>query len=128
TPSWRGTRSRGSMPPPCSREAAGDLATTLQRIRDVDLPGITPVAIILLILKMGSLLDTGFEKVLLLQNGLNLGTSEVLDTYVWRVGCGSNIPQYSLAAAIGLFKAVIGLILIVSANQLARRFRSTSLW
>ncbi len=65
---------------------------------------------------------------LLLQNGLNLGTSEVLDTYVWRVGFGSNIPQYSLAAATGLFKAVIGLILIVSANQLARRFRSTSLW
>lgn len=114
---------------PTLHEAAiVDGANKLQRIRDVDLPGIIPVAMILLILNMGSLLDTGFEKVLLLQNGLNLGTSEVLDTYTYRVAFASPLPQYSYAAAIGLFKGVIGLILIVTANQIARRTRSASLW
>jgi multiple sugar transport system permease protein/putative aldouronate transport system permease protein len=114
---------------PTLHEAAiVDGATKLQRIRDVDIPGILPVAIILLILNMGALLDTGFEKVLLLQNGLNLGTSEVLDSYVYRVAFASPLPQYSLAAAIGLFKGVIGLVLIVTANQLAKRLRGTSLW
>ena len=114
---------------PTLHEAAiVDGASKLQRIRDVDLPGIIPVAIIIFILNMGSLLDTGFEKVLLLQNGLNLGTSEVIDSYVYRVAFGSTIPQYSLAAAVGLFKAAIGLVLILSANQLAKRLRGTSLF
>lgn len=114
---------------PTLHEAAiVDGANKMQRIRDVDLPGIIPVAIIIFILNMGTLLDTGFEKVLLLQNGLNLGTSEVLDTYTYRVAFASNIPQYSFAAAIGLFKAVIGLTLILGSNQLAKRLRGTSLW
>jgi multiple sugar transport system permease protein/putative aldouronate transport system permease protein len=114
---------------PTLHEAAiVDGATKLQRIRDVDIPGILPVAVILLILNMGSMLDTGFEKVLLLQNGLNLGTSEVLDTYVYRIAFASPLPQYSLAAAVGLFKGVIGLILIVTANQIARRTRAGGLW
>jgi multiple sugar transport system permease protein/putative aldouronate transport system permease protein len=114
---------------PTLHEAAiVDGASKLQRIRDIDLPGIIPVAIILFILNLGTLLDTGFEKVLLLQNALNLRTSETIDTYVYHVSLASNFPQFSLAAAVGLFKAVIGLILIVSANQVARRFRATSLW
>jgi multiple sugar transport system permease protein/putative aldouronate transport system permease protein len=114
---------------PTLHEAAiVDGANKLQRIRDIDLPGIIPVAIILFILNLGTLLDTGFEKVLLLQNALNLRTSETIDTYVYHVSLASNFPQFSLAAAVGLFKAVIGLILIVSANQIARRFRATSLW
>jgi multiple sugar transport system permease protein/putative aldouronate transport system permease protein len=114
---------------PTLHEAAiVDGANKLQRIRDIDLPGIIPVAIILFILNLGTLLDTGFEKVLLLQNALNLRTSETIDTYVYHVSLASNFPQFSLAAAVGLFKAVIGLILIVTANQIARRFRATSLW
>lgn len=114
---------------PTLHEAAiVDGASKLQRIRDVDLPGIIPVAIIIFILNIGTLLDTGFEKVLLLQNGLNLGRSEVIDTYTYRVAFASNIPQYSFAAAIGLFKAVIGLTLILGANQLVKRLRGTSLW
>ena len=105
-----------------------DGATKLQRIRHIDLPGIMPVAIILLILQMGSLLDVGFEKVLLMQNPLNLAVSEVIDTYVYRVGLASAVPNFSYAAAIGLFKSVVGLILIASANQLAKKIRQTSLW
>lgn len=105
-----------------------DGASKVQRMRDIDLPGIAPVAIILLILSMGSLLSTGFEKVILMQNSLNLSTSEVIDSYVYRVGLASDIPQFAFAAAIGLFKSVIGLILLFSVNQLARRFNASSLW
>ncbi len=105
-----------------------DGANKIQRMRDIDLPGILPVAIILLILSMGSLLSTGFEKVILMQNSLNLSTSEVIDSYVYRVGLASAIPQFAYAAAIGLFKAVIGLILLFAVNQIARRFNAASLW
>lgn len=117
-----------SIDPTLHEAAVMDGANKLQRIRDIDLPGIMPVAVILLILNLGQLLDTGFEKVLLLQNPLNLRTSEVIDTYVYRVGLASAVPNFSYAAAIGLFKAVIGLILIVGANQLAKRLKAQSLW
>jgi putative aldouronate transport system permease protein len=114
--------------PTLHEAAVVDGANKLQRIRDIDIPGIMPIAVILLILNMGFLLSTGFEKVLLLQNPLNLQTSEVLDTYVYRVGLVSQVPDFSYAAAIGLFKSVIGLIMIVAANQLARRLKAQSLW
>jgi multiple sugar transport system permease protein/putative aldouronate transport system permease protein len=117
-----------SIDPTLHEAAVIDGANKLQRIRDIDLPGILPVVVILLILNLGFLLSTGFEKALLLQNPLNLGTSEVIDTYVYRVGLVSQVPNFSYAAAIGLFKAVIGLILIVGANQLARRLKAASLW
>jgi putative aldouronate transport system permease protein len=105
-----------------------DGANKLQRMRDIDLPGIIPVALILLILNMGSLLSTGFEKVILMQNPLNMSTSEVIDTYVYRVSLASDIPQFAYGAAIGLFKSVIGLILIFAVNRLAKRFQGTGLW
>jgi putative aldouronate transport system permease protein len=105
-----------------------DGANKLQRMRDIDLPGIMPVAMILLILNMGQLLSTGFEKVLLMQNSLNMSTSEVIDTLVYRLAFDSIFPQFSLATAVGLFKGVIGLILIVAVNQLARRLNQTSLY
>jgi len=105
-----------------------DGANKLQRMRDIDLPGIMPVAIILLILNMGSLLSTGFEKVILMQSSLNRSTSEVIDSYVYWIGLGSDIPQFAYAAAIGLFKSVIGLVLLYTVNLLARRLQGSSLW
>ncbi len=105
-----------------------DGANKLQRIRDVDLPGIMPVAIILLILNLGQLLSTGFEKVLLMQNPLNISTSEVIDTLVYRLAFDSIFPQFSLATAVGLFKGVIGLMLVLAVNQLARSMKQTSLF
>ena len=80
-----------------------------------------PLAVVLLILSMGGILSTGFEKVLLLQNPLNLRTSEVIDTYVYRVGLASAVPNYSYAAAVGLFKSVIGLILVLAVDRFAKR-------
>jgi putative aldouronate transport system permease protein len=108
--------------------AVVDGATKLQRIWHIDIPGILPIMIILFILDIGSILSVGFEKVLLLQNPLNLRTSEVIDTYVYKVGLVSAVPSYSYAAAIGLFKAVIGFIMIITVNRLAKKVGQESLW
>jgi multiple sugar transport system permease protein/putative aldouronate transport system permease protein len=105
-----------------------DGASKLRRVWHIDLPGIAPVAVILFVLTMGSMFTIGFEKVLLLQNPLNYGVSEVIDTYVYKVGLASDIPQYSYATAIGLFKSILALLLMVSANKIARRTSGWSLW
>jgi putative aldouronate transport system permease protein len=103
-----------------------DGANRWQQIWHVTLPGIRPTMITLLILNIGTFLAVGFEKVLLLYNALTYPTADVISTYVYRTGVESS--SFSYAAAIGLFEAIIGLVLIVSANQLSRRTVGTSLW
>ena len=117
-----------SVDPTLHEAAIVDGANKLQRIRDIDLPTIMPVAVVLLILDLGAVLSVGFEKVLLLQNPINLPVSEVIDTYVYRVGLAAELPQYSYAAAIGLFQSVIAFVLIVAVNQFAKKVGSASLW
>jgi len=114
---------------PALHEAATiDGASRLRRMWHIDLPGILPVMVVLFVLSMGNILSTGFEKVLLLQNSLNLGVSETTDTYVYKVGLQSSIPQFSYATAIGVFKSVTALILLLCANWLARRSTRESLF
>ena len=114
---------------PTYHEAAQmDGATRLQRIIHIDLPSITPTIITLLILRVGDLMSVGFEKVYLMQNGMNLAASEIISTYVYSVGLGGSTTNFSYAAAIGLFNSVINLILIVIVNKLARKYSETSLW
>ena len=103
-----------------------DGASRIQRILNVDLPGIMPVAVIILILNVGSLLGVGFEKVYLLQNPLNLETSEVISTYVYKIGLLN--ANFSFATAVGLFNSVINMALLVLVNQFAKRISDTSLW
>ncbi|MGW1340881.1 ABC transporter permease [Kribbella sp. NPDC002412] len=117
-----------SVPPELHEAAIVDGASRLRRMWHIDLPAIVPVAVILLILNIGSILSVGFEKVLLMQNSLNLDTAEVIDTYVYKIGLASAVPQFSYATAIGLFRSVIGLVLLVLANTFARRFAKSSLW
>ncbi|WP_169083929.1 ABC transporter permease [Paenibacillus sp. PL91] len=117
-----------SIDPSLHEAAVVDGASQRQRVWHIDLPGILPVAIILLILNMGNMLDVGYEKVLLMQNPLNLRTSEVIDTYVYKVGLVSQAMNYSYSAAIGLFKSVIGFLLIITVNQIARKTNQASLW
>lgn len=105
-----------------------DGANIPQRIWHVDLPGIMPTAVILLILNTGRIMEIGFEKTFLMQNPLNLRTSEVINTYVYKVGLTAPIPQFSYAAAIGLFKSFIGLLLLLTVNRISRRVSETSLW
>jgi putative aldouronate transport system permease protein len=92
----------------------------------VTLPGIRPTMITLLILNIGTFLNVGFEKVLLLYSPLTYSTGDVISTYLYRVGLVSNNLSY--AAAIGLFQACIGLVMVLSANLISRRMTGASLW
>lgn len=92
----------------------------------VTLPGIRPTMITLLILNIGMFLDVGFQKVLLLYSPLTYETADVISTYLYRVGLVSN--NFSYAAAIGLFQALIGLAMVLSANLISRRTVGASLW
>ncbi|UCN15317.1 ABC transporter permease [Cellulomonas iranensis] len=92
----------------------------------VTLPGIRPTMVVLLILNIGTFMAVGFEKILLLYNPLLYPTADVIATYLYRVGIGSS--QFSYATAIGLFEALIGLTLVLSANAISRRVVGASLW
>lgn len=103
-----------------------DGATRMQRIWHVNLPGIMPTIVILLILNMGSIMGVGFEKVFLMQNDLNIESSEVISTYVYKSGIIQ--AQYSFSAAIGLFNSIINFALLILVNFAAKRMNQTSLW
>src|SRR5699024_1997333 len=112
---------------PQQHEAAiVDGASRLQRIWYINIPAIIPTMVILLILNVGNIMAMGFEKILLLQNPLNLESSNVIATFVYEAGLLDG--QYSFAAAVGLFNAVINTILLVSVNYFARKTSETSLW
>ncbi|GAA3129951.1 ABC-type polysaccharide transport system permease subunit [Kribbella aluminosa] len=117
-----------SVPPELHEAARVDGASRLRRIWHLDLPAILPIAVILLILNIGNILNVGFEKVLLMQNPLNLDVSQVIGTYVYQVGLKAPIPQYSYATAIGLFNSVVGVLLLVIVNQMARRIAKAGLF
>lgn len=103
-----------------------DGASRIQKILNIDLPGIMPVMVIILILTVGNLLAIGFEKVYLLQNPLNLSTSEIIPTYVYKVGLLN--ANFSFATAVGLFNSLINMVLLVMVNAWARRVGEISLW
>jgi len=103
-----------------------DGANRLKQVWHVTLPGIRPTIMTLLILNIGSFMAVGFEKILLLYNPAIYSTADVISTYLYRVGLQSG--SFSYAAAIGIFEAVIGLILILSANLISRRTVGASLW
>lgn len=115
-----------NVPPELHEAAIVDGANKLQRIRFVDLPTIMPTAVILLILNFGQVMQVGFQKAFLMQSPLNLETSEIIATYVYKVGLLS--AQFSFSAAVGLFNALINLVLVVALNALAKRLGETSLW
>jgi putative aldouronate transport system permease protein len=98
----------------------------MQRIWHINLPGIMPTVVILLILNIGSLMGVGFEKVFLMQNSLNNESSDVISTYVYRSGLLG--AQYSFAAAVGLFNSVVNFILLLTVNRIARAVNQASLW
>lgn len=103
-----------------------DGANRWQQTWHVTLPGIRPTMVTLLILNIGTFMAVGFEKILLLYNPLTYPTADVISTYLYRIGLESN--NFSYAAAIGMFEALIGLTLILSANAISRRVVGTSLW
>ncbi|MBO0991515.1 ABC transporter permease [Bacillus sp. SD088] len=103
-----------------------DGASKLRRIWHITLPGIRPTIVILAILAVGGIMGSDFQKILLLQNGLNLEMSEVIATYVYKSGIVE--AQYSFSAAVGLFNNVVGCILLITVNWIAKKVNETSLW
>lgn len=115
-----------SINPELHEAAIVDGASKMQRIRNIDLPGIMPTVMILLILNMGSFMSVGFEKAYLMQNAMNAGSSEIIQTYVYKVGIVG--AQFSYSAAIGLFNNIVNFIVLITMNTLAKRMKQTSLW
>lgn len=112
---------------PAQHEAAMiDGASRLQRIFHINIPAIMPTIVILFILNAGSVMAVGFEKVYLMQNSLNMSTSDVISTFVYRSGILE--AQYSFSAAVGLFNSIINFILLIMVNQIAKKVNETSLW
>lgn len=103
-----------------------DGASVWKRIFYIDIPSIFPTTVILLILACGRILSIGYEKVLLMQNNMNMQTSDIISTYVYRVGLIS--MQYSYSTAIGLFQSVVSFVLLVLVNRISRSLNETSLW
>ncbi|WP_300564207.1 sugar ABC transporter permease [uncultured Acetatifactor sp.] len=103
-----------------------DGATRLQIIWHVNIPYILPTIIIMLIFSCGGILGVGFEKILLLQNDLNLSRSQVISTYVYEIGIRGG--QFSYSSAIGLFNTIINVTILAIVNEIARRFGETSIW
>jgi putative aldouronate transport system permease protein len=112
--------------PDLHEAATVDGATKLQRVIHIDIPSIMPTVIIMLIMNMGHMMSVGFEKVYLMQNQLNVDSSETIQTYVYKAGLVQ--AQYSYASAIGLFNTVINFILLISVNKIAKSLKQTSLW
>ncbi|MDR1176396.1 MAG: ABC transporter permease subunit [Treponema sp.] len=127
---WQGTgysaiiyiSSLAAVDPTMHEAAIIDGATMWQRIWHIDLPTIRPIIVIMLILSMGGILAGNFEKTYLMQNALNIGNSEIIPTYVYKVGLGVTKitrPDYSFGTAIGLFQNVVGVILTLLVNWIA---------
>jgi len=115
-----------SINPELHEAAVMDGASKYQRIRHIDLPGIMPTIMILLILQMGSFMSIGFEKVYLMQNAVNADASEIIQTHVYKTGLLNG--KFSYSSAVGLFNNLINFIILLSMNQLAKRMKQTSLW
>ncbi|WP_407271572.1 ABC transporter permease [Radiobacillus sp. PE A8.2] len=111
--------------PQLHESAKVDGATRLQRIWYINIPSILPTIIILLILNMGNMMSIGFEKILLLQNELNMDSSQVIQTYVYEAGLLHG--QYSYSTAVGLFNSIINFLILIFFNRMARK-SGTSLW
>lgn len=106
--------------------AAIDGASKLQKVIHVDLPCIMPTIVITLILNTGNVLSVGFEKVFLMQNSINYSVSEIISTYVYKVGIQQ--AQYSFATAVGLFNAVVNCVVLLLVNKLADKISGSGLF
>lgn len=91
-----------------------DGANLLQRIRHIDLPTIRPIMAIVFILAAGGIMSIGFEKAYLMQTAMNLPTSEIIPTYVYKIGLQSG--DYAYSAAVGLFNSIINIVLLLTVN------------
>jgi multiple sugar transport system permease protein/putative aldouronate transport system permease protein len=133
---WQGTGSAAilyiatlaAVDPNLHEAATIDGANMWQRVWHVDISSIKPIIVISLILSVGGILGSNFEKIYLLQVPQNMETSEVIATYVYRVGMLSSRPDYSFGTAIGLFQNLVGIILTLSVNRICRILTGESMY
>ncbi|HIV28957.1 MAG TPA: sugar ABC transporter permease [Candidatus Ornithocaccomicrobium faecavium] len=116
-----------NVSPELHEAAQIDGASRLQRVIHIDFPAILPTVTIMLILRMGQIMSIGFEKIFLMQNSLNLSMSEVISTYVYKVGLTGR-TDFSYSTAINLFNSIINMVLIVTVNWISGKVSETSLW
>jgi putative aldouronate transport system permease protein len=103
-----------------------DGANKWNQIWHITLPGLLPTVVLMLILKVGYILDTGFEQVLVFYNPAVYDVADIIQTYVYRLGMGR--MDYSMSTAFGLFNSVVAFVLIVSANTISKRLLNRSIW
>lgn len=120
--------SLASVSPELHEAAMIDGATLIKRVIHVDIPMLLPTMSVLLIIRCGQVLNVGYEKIYLLQNSMNLDSSEVISTYVYKQGLTSGLPQYSYATAIGLFVSIVNLVLLVSVDKVTGKLSGSSLF
>ena len=112
--------------PELHESATIDGANILQRILHIDIPTIMPTMVILLIMALGNVMNVGYEKVYLMQKDMTLDVSEVISTYVYKIGLKNQ--QFSFSSAIGLFNNVINFIILILANTTANKITGSGLW
>ena len=105
-----------------------DGASRFQRMIHIDFPTILPTTSIMLILAIGRIMNIGHEKVLLMQNNLNISYSEIISTHVYKIGLASGINDYSLATTIGMFNAIINLILLFVSNWGSKKLSGSGIF
>lgn len=120
------TAALSSIDPGLYEAAAIDGASRLQKLWHIDLPGIRSTIVITLILNTGNILSVGFEKAYLMQNSVNYTVSEIISTYVYKVGIEQ--AQFSFSTAVGVFNAVVNCIVLLAVNWIAKRISDTSLF
>ncbi len=103
-----------------------DGASRWKQIWHITLPSIIPTIVIMLIMKIGTLMEVGYEAIILLYQPATYETADVINTYVYRAGLQEG--RYDLATAVGLFNAIIGFILVVAANKISKKLTDTGLW
>lgn len=118
--------SLAGVSPELKEAAICDGATRMQRIVHVDIPAIFPTIVTMFIFNCGNIINIGFEKVYLMQNSVNLPKSELIATFVYKVGLSSG--NYSFATAAGLFNSVVSFVLLVVVNQISKKLTDTSLF
>lgn len=106
--------------------AESDGANRFQKMLNISIPALVPTIVTLLLMQLGNVMNVGFEKVLLIQNPSTYSTSDILSTYVYRMGIGQ--AKYSFASAVGLFNNLVGLVVLLFFNAVAKKFSDTSLW
>lgn len=117
-----------SIDPALYEAAKIDGAGKLKQIWKITIPSIMPTIIVMLIIRIGYLMDAGFEQVYAMLNSLTRETGEIIGTYVYRLGLGSSAGDYGLSTAVGLFNGIISLILILSANYISKKKTGSGVW